>query len=90
MVTFFVQGVNQMNQIADCPVCGYPTEVPGEGQETICAYCNSPLIAQGITIPSGLFWGALAFAAGVFFGPVLLSSTKSGQRWLMEHAKAPK
>lgn len=73
--------------IANCPICGYPAEVQSEGQSLVCAYCNSPLIAQGVTIPSGLFWGMLAFTAGVFFGPVLLGSTKSGQRWLTEHAK---
>jgi len=72
---------------ASCPICGYPIKVQSEGQEVICAYCNSNLIAQEVSIPSGLFWGMVAFAAGVFLGPVLLGSTKSGQRWLAEHAK---
>lgn len=72
---------------ASCPVCGYPINVQSEGQNVICAYCNSNLIAQEVTIPSGFFWGMVAFAAGVFLGPVLLGSTKSGQRWLTAHAK---
>lgn len=71
---------------APCPICGYPVQV-GEGQNVICAYCNSNLIAQEVTIPSGLFWASVAFAAGVFLAPVILGSTKSGQRWLTEHAK---
>ena len=72
--------------IMDCPICGYPAEV-SEGEEFVCSYCDSPLIAEGVTIPTGLFWGLAAFVAGVFFGPVILGSSKSGQQWLTEHAK---
>jgi len=72
---------------ASCPVCSYPIQIQNEGQNVICSYCKSSLIAQEVSIPSGIFWGTMAFVAGVFLGPVLLGSTKSGQRWLTERAK---
>lgn len=79
------------DNIADCPVCGFPVkENPVGGEALICANCGANLIADDVTIPSGLFWSIITFGLGVLLGPVLLSSTKTGQRWLIEHAKAPK
>jgi len=76
-----------MPEIADCPVCGYPLKTQVEGENLVCSYCNSNLISEGVTIPTGMFWGLLAFSAGVLLGPALLGSTESGRRWLTEHSK---
>jgi len=86
-VTFFVKGGKSMNEIADCPVCGYPIITTNTGESLVCANCHANLIAEGITIPTGLFWGLVAFGAGILLGPALLGSTESGRSWLAEHSK---
>jgi len=74
--------------ILSCPVCSYPVEVQSEGQTAVCAYCNETLISQeGITIPTGFFWGCVAFVAGMFLGPALVASSERGREWLQRQAK---
>lgn len=76
--------------IASCPTCGYPVTAHFEGETAVCTYCGEKMeaiISQGVTIPTPVFIGVLAFAAGVFLGPALLASTQTGQAWLMRQAK---
>lgn len=76
------------DNIADCPVCGFPVkENPVEGEALICANCGVNLIADGITIPTGFFWGCVAFIAGIFLGPSIVASSERGRAWLKSQAK---
>ena len=75
--------------MSECPFCGFPTNAR-IGANKVCANCNESMITgpiSDVTIPTGLFWGTLAFVAGVILGPVLLSSSSEGQRWLERQAK---
>lgn len=67
-----------------CPVCGYPLTTPiSEGENAVCAYCGTNLISQeGVTIPTPLFVGLIAFGLGMFLGPAIIASSTEGQRWL--------
>lgn len=81
--------------IASCPSCGFPVTAEYQGQTKTCASCGEKMEATSstlsrisqITIPSPLFWGVLAFTAGVFLGPAILSSTGRGQTWLLQQAR---
>lgn len=77
--------------LSKCPICGFPINVEYEGQMTACAYCGAKLeavVAQGVTIPTPLFVGVVAFLVGVVVGPALIASTEGGQRWLAKQARA--
>jgi len=76
--------------VASCPACGYPVAANFEGETAVCANCGEKMeatISQGVTIPTPVFIGVLAFAAGILIGPALLASTQTGQAWLMRQAK---
>lgn len=78
--------------ISSCPACSYPLTVEYEGQTEVCAYCGEGIevIAQdgdGVTVPTPLFVGFIAFAFGVFLGPAILASTEGGQKWLEKQAR---
>ena len=45
-------------------------------------------IAQGVTIPTPVFVGAICLVVGVLLGPALIASTKEGARWLERKATA--
>lgn len=75
-----------------CPVCSYPIPAPSYvGQQVKCAYCGSisEAIAQdGVTIPTPVFVGLIAFGLGVVLGPSLIASTQAGSEWLARKARA--
>lgn len=75
--------------ISSCPVCGYPVAIEHEGQTEICANCGEKLqaVAQGITIPTPLFVGVIAFGLGVLIGPALIATTAGGRSWLEKQAR---
>lgn len=78
-----------MKTISKCAECGYPLTAEYEGQTTTCPMCSSvnEAITEGITIPTPLFVGVLAFLSGMFVGPALIASTTEGQAWLVKQAK---
>jgi len=76
-----------MTTLTKCPVCGFPIEAEVEGQTAICAYCGEHLIAQGVTIPTSLFVGVIAFGLGMFLGPALVATTDEGRKWLEGQAR---
>jgi len=69
---------------APCAICKYPAPAPSHvGQQVKCAYCGSINEAiTDVTIPTPVFVGFLAFAAGVFFGPAILAATDVGSDYL--------
>ena len=76
--------------ISKCPICGYPVQAEYEGQSVVCAYCGEKLeavITQGITIPTPLFIGVLAFLGGMLIGPAIIASTSEGRAWLEKQAR---
>jgi len=81
--------------LASCPSCGFPVMAEAEGQTKVCAGCGEKMIAtlstlsriSQVNIPSPLFWGVLAFSAGVILGPSILASTNRGQAWLLHQAR---
>jgi DNA-directed RNA polymerase subunit RPC12/RpoP len=78
-----------ISTIADCPSCGYPIGVSHEGQTVVCANCGSKVqaaISEGVTIPTPLFVGIVAFGFGVLLGPSLIATTSAGQKWLQGQA----
>lgn len=76
-----------MPTLTRCSECGYPIQAKFEGQTQICAYCGENLIAQGITIPTPLFIGVIAFGLGVLLGPALIATTSEGRGWLEKQAR---
>lgn len=77
--------------VSKCPTCGFPINADFEGQTKVCAYCGAKLeavVSQGVTIPTPLFVGVVAFLIGVVVGPALIASTEGGSRWLAEQARA--
>ncbi len=70
-----------------CSECGYPIQAKAEGETTTCAYCDAPLIAQGVTVPTPMFVGLLAFGLGVLLGPALIATTSEGRGWLEKQAR---
>lgn len=75
-------------KIASCPTCGYPIAAKYPGQTEACANCGSSLIAQGVTIPTWFFAGAIGLTLGIILGPAILGSTEAGSRWLAKAARA--
>lgn len=76
-----------METLTKCPVCGYPIQASVEGEAAVCAYCGEQLIAQGVTIPTPLFVGLIAFGLGVLLGPALIATTSEGRGWLEKQAR---
>ncbi len=73
--------------LSKCPTCGYPISQPiSEGQAAVCAYCDSNLIAQGVTIPTWLFAASVGLLIGIVVGPAILGSTEEGSKWLQRQA----
>lgn len=76
--------------IGSCPTCSYPVKAEHSGQTVTCPYCSTKLeaaIAQGVTIPTPLLVGIIAFALGVVLGPSVIASTEGGSRWLEKQAR---
>lgn len=75
--------------ISKCDVCGYPLAAEFEGQTATCPMCSAinEAISQGITIPTPLFIGIVAFLGGVLLGPALIASTSGGRDWLEKQAR---
>lgn len=74
---------------SDCSSCGYPLGLEYEGQVEECPHCSSinQAISEGVTIPTPLFIGIIAFVAGMFLGPAIISSTAEGQKWVERQAR---
>ncbi len=76
--------------IGSCPTCSYPVKATHSGDTVTCPFCSTKLeatIAQGVTIPTPLLVGVIAFALGVVLGPSVLASTGAGSRWLEKKAR---
>ena len=78
---------------SSCPSCDYPLSVEYVGQTAVCAYCGEDIevIAQdegGVTLPTPLFVGLLAFGFGMLLGPAIIASTEGGQKWLEKQARS--
>ena len=76
--------------ISSCARCGYPLAAEFEGQTATCPNCSSinEAISQGITIPTSVFVGVLAFFGGMLIGPAIIASTSEGRAWLEKQARA--
>lgn len=74
--------------ILGCASCGYPIAAE-PGDEVSCPMCSTAnmAIAQGVTIPTPVLVGIIAFATGMFLGPALVASTSSGKAWLERQAR---
>ncbi len=76
--------------IGSCPTCSYPVAASHSGESVSCPYCSTKLeatIAQGVTIPTPVLVGVIAFALGVVLGPSVIASTEGGSRWLEKKAR---
>ncbi len=71
-------------QISACSKCGYPLTAEYQGQVESCPLCSTlnEAVSQGVTIPTPLFVGLIAFGLGMFLGPAMIASSTEGQRWL--------
>ncbi len=76
-----------MSTLTKCSECGYPIQANFEGETQVCAYCGDTLIAQGVTIPTPLFVGLVAFGLGMLLGPALIATTTEGRSWLEKQAR---
>lgn len=81
-----------MNKIeGGCSTCGYPITAEQIGERVSCPYCGIGNIAtgisQGVTLPTPLVVGLVAFGLGVLLGPTLIASTEAGQKWLTKKAQ---
>lgn len=76
-----------MPTLTKCSECAYPIQANVEGETTVCAYCGTHLIAQGVTIPTKLFIGLITFGLGVLLGPALIATTSEGRSWLEKQAR---
>ena len=75
--------------ITKCAACGYPITAEFEGQTVDCPMCSQTNeITQGVTIPTPLFVGFIAFALGMIVGPAIIASTSEGRTWLEKQARA--
>jgi len=67
-----------------CASCRYPIQTPAQvGQTVKCPYCTT--INEAITqvvIPTPVFVGFVAFAAGVLLGPAILAATDAGSDYM--------
>lgn len=70
--------------IAKCASCGYPLTAEYEGQIEACPMCATvnEAISQGVTVPTPVFVGIIAFCLGMFLGPSIVASSTEGQKWL--------
>ena len=75
--------------ISKCASCGYPLAADVEGQTVTCPMCGTvnEAISQGVTIPTPVFVGFLAFGFGVLLGPALIATTAGGREWLEKQAR---
>lgn len=75
--------------ISKCSSCGYPLTAEFDGQIEACPSCQTinEAISQGVTIPTPLLVGVLAFLGGVFLGPAIIASSSEGQKWLERQAR---
>lgn len=80
-----------MNRIGGgCSTCSYPITAEHIGDRVSCPYCGIGNIATGIsgvTLPTSLVVGLVAFGLGVLLGPTLIASTEAGQKWLTKKAQ---
>jgi len=76
--------IQMTTTIARCSVCGYPLSAEYLGQIETCPLCATvnEAVSQGVTIPTPLLVGILAFLGGMFFGPAIIASSTEGQKWL--------
>ncbi len=81
---------NVTTRNSPCAICGYPIKAArGNGQQVRCPYCstiNEAVITQ-VSIPTPVFVGFIAFAAGVFFGPAILAATDTGADYLARQVR---
>ena len=75
--------------IAECASCSYPIAASFQGQVEPCPMCGTinEAISQGVTIPTPLFVGLIAFGLGMFLGPSIIASSSEGQRWLEQQIR---
>lgn len=75
--------------ISSCAECGYPLAAESVGERATCPMCGTAneAIAQGITIPTPLFVGVVAFGLGMLLGPALIATTTEGRSWLEKQAR---
>ena len=72
-----------------CASCGYPLTAAYSGQIETCPMCATvnEAVSQGVTIPTPLFIGILAFLGGMLIGPAIIASTSEGKAWLERQAR---
>jgi len=70
--------------LSKCSSCGYPLSAEYPGQIESCPMCSTlnEAVSQGVTIPTSVFVGLIAFGLGMFLGPAIIASSTEGQRWL--------
>lgn len=74
--------------ISKCAKCSYPLAADFVGQKVTCPMCGTINEAiTGVEIPTPLFVGLVAFAAGMLLGPSLVASTTAGRSWLEQKAR---
>jgi len=83
-----------MADMASCPVCDFPVPAHFEGEIAKCANCGQKMeVIKASSRLSGISGGIgflpfmLGLGIGVFFGPTIISSSKSGRAWLERKAK---
>ena len=72
------------SSISKCGSCGYPLAAEYLGQVETCPLCKTvnEAVSQGVTIPTPLLVGLVAFGLGMFLGPSIVASSSEGQKWL--------
>ena len=70
--------------LGKCDSCGYPLSASYQGQVETCPMCSTinEAISQGVTVPTPLLVGLIAFGLGMFLGPAIVASSTEGQKWL--------
>lgn len=77
-------GSNIRTDNALCAICRYPIMLPAsQGQTARCPNCGTinESITQ-VTIPTPVFVGFVAFAAGVLLGPAILAASDAGSEYM--------